>query len=144
MSTTRTTTRTLRAEDIDVCARLTGDLGAHHMGGHGDRRMAQGALTLSVVPLLAEPGVHMRDLSLTFLAPVYAGDTVTATVRTTEADAREVAAGAVELTADHALLTCEISVVNGAGTPVLTGTGLAELPRTMADGLANIPTHEVS
>lgn len=144
MSTTRTTTRTLRAEDIDVCARLTGDLGAHHMGGHGDRRMAQGALTLSVVPLLAEPGVHMRDLSLTFLAPVYAGDTVTATVRTTEADAQEVAAEAVELPADHALLTCEISVVNGAGTPVLTGTGIAELPRTMAGGLTNIPTHEVS
>ncbi|MEU8618506.1 hypothetical protein [Streptomyces sp. NPDC048623] len=149
-TTTRTTTRTLRAEDIDVCARLTGDLGAHHMGGHGDRRMAQGALTLSVVPLLAEPGVHMRDLSLTFLAPVYAGDTVTATVRATEAEAGaateagEVAAETAELPADHALLTCEITVVNGAGTPVLTGTGIAELPRTMADGLLDTPAQEGS
>ncbi|WP_225802041.1 hypothetical protein [Streptomyces sp. NK15101] len=144
MSTTRTNTRTLRAEDIDVCARLTGDLGAHHMGGHGDRRMAQGALTLSVVPLLAEPGVHMRDLSLTFLAPVYAGDTVTATVRATGTDAGEDSAEAVEPPADQALITCEISVVNGAGTPVLTGTGIAEMPRTMADGLLNAPADEGS
>ncbi|MFI8825149.1 hypothetical protein [Streptomyces sp. NPDC053431] len=144
MSTTRTNTRTLRAEDIDVSARLTGDLGAHHMGGHGDRRMAQGALTLSVVPLLAEPGVHVRALSLSFLAPVYAGDTVTATVRAAEADAEAASAVAPELPADHALLTCDISVENEAGTVVLVGTGIAELPRAMADGLANATAHEGS
>lgn len=137
VSTTRTNTRTLRTEDIDVCARLTGDLGAHHMGGHGDRRMAQGALTLSAVPLLADPGVHMRDLSFTFLAPVYEGDTVTATLRATEAGAGEAPAGTAQVPADRALITCEISVVNDAGTPVLTGTGIAELPRATADELLN-------
>ncbi|WP_309057340.1 hypothetical protein [Streptomyces sp.] len=140
MSTTRTNTRTLRTEDIDVCARLTGDLGAHHMGGHGDRRMAQGALTLSVVPLLADPGVHMRDLSFTFLAPVYEGDTVTATLRATGADAAEAPAGTGQVPADRALITCEISVVNDAGTPVLTGTGIAEVPRATAEDLLNDPT----
>jgi 3-hydroxybutyryl-CoA dehydratase len=140
VSTTRTNTRTLRTEDIDVCARLTGDLGAHHMGGHGDRRMAQGALTLSVVPLLADPGVHMRDLSFTFLAPVYEGDTVTATLRATGADAGQAPAGTGQVPDDRALITCEISVVNDAGTPVLTGTGIAEVPRATADDLLNDST----
>lgn len=143
-TTTRTATRTFSSEDIDVCARLTGDLGAHHMGGLGDRRMAQGALTLSVVPLLAEPGVHLRDLSFTFLAPVYEGDTVTATLRATEADSGEPRAGDAQLPADRALLACEVSVVNGDGTPVLTGAGLAELPRELADGLVDSPTSEES
>ncbi|WP_419996412.1 hypothetical protein [Streptomyces boninensis] len=124
MPITRTTTRTFSSEDIDVCARLTGDLGSHHMAGHGGRRMTQGALTLSAVPLLDEPGVHMRELSFAFLAPVYAGDTVTASVRATETG---------EPAADRALLACEISVTNGDGTPVLAGTGVADVPRTLAD-----------
>lgn len=126
MSITRTATRTFSSEDIDVCARLTGDVGSHHMVGLRDRRMAQGALTLSAVPLLAEPGVHMRELSFTFLAPVHAGDTVTATVRATEKG---------EPGADPVLLDCEVSVTGADGTPVLTGTGVAEAPRRLADDL---------
>lgn len=142
-TTTRTASRTFSSEDIDVCARLTGDLGAHHMGGLGDRRMAQGALTLSAVPLLAEPGVHMRDLSFAFLAPVYEGDTVTATLRATETAPGEPPAAdgglpaSPALPAERALLACEISVVNAGGTPVLSGTGLAEVPRALADTLAD-------
>ncbi|MFF4771335.1 hypothetical protein ACFY05_00595 [Microtetraspora fusca] len=127
MGITRTATRAFTSEDIDACARLTGDFGSHHMIGIGDRRMTQGVLTLSAVPLLAEPGVHMRELSFTFLAPVYAGDTVTATVRATESE---------ELGEGLVLVTCQVSVVKGDGTTVLTGTGIAELPRTLADDLA--------
>ncbi|WP_433424656.1 hypothetical protein ACQP1V_18520 [Microtetraspora malaysiensis] len=123
MSITRTATRVFTSEDIDTCARLTGDLGSHHMIGFGDRRMTQGVLTLSAVPLLADPGVHMREVSFAFLAPVYAGDTVTATVRLTESE-------------DPLLATCEVSVVKGDGTTVLTGTGIAELSRALAGELA--------
>jgi 3-hydroxybutyryl-CoA dehydratase len=133
MSITRTATHRFSPEEIDTCARLTGDLGSHHMVGFGDRRMAQGALTLSAIPLLAEPKVHMREFSLTFLAPVYAGDTVSATMRATEAE---------ELPAELVLLTCEVNVVNGEGTPVLTGTGIAELPRTLANHFATESTAE--
>ncbi|MGI5488186.1 hypothetical protein [Microtetraspora malaysiensis] len=127
MSITRTATRVFTPEDIDTCARLTGDLGSHHMIGFGDRRMAQGVLTLSAVPLLTDPGVHMRELSFTFLAPVYAGDTVTAAVRLTESE---------ELSDDLVLATCQVSVVKGDGTTALTGTGIAELSRALADELA--------
>lgn len=130
MSITRSNTRTVSPEDIDVCARVTGDLGEHHMGGLDGRRMAQGVLTLSAVPLLAEPGVHMRELSFTFLAPVYAGDTITATVQATRlADP--------DPSVDPLPFTCEVSVVNAAGDPVLAGTGLAELPRSLAAALSD-------
>ncbi|MBW1598027.1 hypothetical protein [Streptomyces sp. JJ38] len=124
MGITRTATHTFNSQEIDVCARLTGDLGAHHMGGLGDRRMAQGALTLSAVPLLADPGVHMRELSFTFLAPVFAGDTVTATVSATEGG---------EAPAGRVLLDCQVNVVNGEGAPVLAGKGVAEVPRELLD-----------
>ncbi|GAA4658177.1 hypothetical protein GCM10023347_06660 [Streptomyces chumphonensis] len=125
MGITRTATHTFSSEQIDVCARLTGDLGAHHMGGHGDRRMAQGALTLTAVPLLAEPGVHMRKLSFTFLAPVFAGDTVTATVSVQEAEQ------APDVPDGHVVLDCEVRVAGDDGAPVLAGTGVAELPREL-------------
>ncbi|MGK5638499.1 MaoC family dehydratase [Streptomyces sp. URMC 126] len=124
MSMTRTATAVFGPEDIDTCARLTGDRGAHHMAGLGDRRMTQGVLTLTAVPLLGDPGAHLREVSLTFLAPVRAGDTVTATVHATETE-RE----GVELPPDRALYRYELSVVGRDGEPVLTGTGLAELPR---------------
>ncbi|WP_340559299.1 MaoC family dehydratase [Streptomyces sp. GSL17-111] len=130
MGITRTATHTFHSEQIDVCARLTGDLGAHHMGGHGDRRMAQGALTLTAVPLLAEPGVHMRELSFTFLAPVFAGDTVSASVSVREAE------NAPDVPEGHLLLDCEVQVVGAEGAPVLAGTGVAELPRELFDELA--------
>ena len=126
MSITRTATRVFTPEDIDACARLTGDMGSHHMIGLGGRRVAQGVLTLSAVPLLTEPGVHMRELSFTFLAPVYAGDSVTATVRATESE---------ELPEGLVLADCQVSVVKSDGTTVLTGTGIAELPRTLGGEL---------
>lgn len=116
--------RSVGEADIDVCGRLTNDFGAHHMQGHGGRRMAQGALTLTVVPLFGVPGVHMREVSLMFLAPVYAGDTVTATVEVT---------GREELPDAQVELHCQVTVVNGEQKPVITGTGIARLSRPLAD-----------
>ncbi|MBZ4319837.1 hypothetical protein [Streptomyces huiliensis] len=118
---TRTATAVFTTEDIDTCARLTGDLGAHHMTG--DRRMTQGVLTLTAVPLLADPGAHVRELALAFLAPVHAGDAVTATVRLAEA-----AGAGAGLPAGRSAFGCGISVAGAGGGPVLTGTGVVELP----------------
>lgn len=117
-------TRSITDEDIDACGRLTSDFGAHHMEGLGGRRMAQGVLTLCAVPLFGAPGVHMREVSLTFLTPVYAGDMVTAKVDVTRSE--EPADGEVEL---H----CQVTVVNGSQTPVITGSGVARLSRTQAE-----------
>jgi 3-hydroxybutyryl-CoA dehydratase len=119
-----TATRSFTEADIDVCGRLTNDLGSHHMKGHDGRRMAQGALTLTAVPLFAVPGVHMREVSLTFLAPVYAGETVTASVEVT---------GREELDDGRVALACRVEVVNGEGKPVIAGGGVALLAASLAD-----------
>jgi acyl dehydratase len=123
MSSTLTATRAVTSEDIDVCTRITGDSGSHHVNGLRGRRMAPGILTLSAVPLLGSPGVHMRELSFRFLAPVYAGQTITATVDVTET---------AELPGDLVRLCCQVSVVNADGITVLTGSGVAELSREQA------------
>jgi acyl dehydratase len=124
MSVTLAATRAITSEDIDVCARLTGDSGSHHVNGLRGCRMAQGILTLSAVPLLGSPGVHMRELAFRFLAPVYAGQTIIATVDITQT---------AELPGDLVQLYCQVSVVNGDGTAVLTGSGVAELSREQAN-----------
>lgn len=119
-----TSTRSFSEADIDLCGRITNDLGSHHMKGRDGRRMAQGALTLTAVPLFAVPGVHMREVSLTFLAPVYAGETVTASVEVT---------GREELADAQVELACRVEVVNGDGKPVITGGGVARLPSSLAE-----------
>lgn len=124
MSVTLAATRAVTSEDIDVCARLTGDSGSHHVGGLRGRRMAQGILTLSAVPLISSPGVHMRELAFRFLAPVYAGQTIIATVAVTQT---------AELPGDLVQLYCQISVIDDDGTAVVTGSGVAELPREQAN-----------
>ena len=80
MGTTLSATRTITSEDIAACARLTGDIGSHHVSGLAGKQMSQGLLTLALAPLFMRDGVHMSELSIKFLAPVFAGDTVTATV----------------------------------------------------------------
>ncbi|MFF2651736.1 hypothetical protein [Streptomyces sp. NPDC058045] len=68
--------------DIDLCAMLTGDRGAHHAVGLEGRRMAQGLLTATTVPLIRGDGhFHCRSMSMVFLAPVFAGDTAASEVR---------------------------------------------------------------
>lgn len=123
MSATLAATRVITNEDIDNCARLTGDAGSHHIDGFRGRRMAQGILTLSAVPLLGSPGVHIQELSVTFLAPVYAAQAVTATMTVTGAD---------DLPGGLVRLRCQIDAVDSDGTTVMTGSGVAELSREQA------------
>lgn len=107
-----TATRTVTDADIDACAELTGDFGLHHVAGLAGRRIAQGLLVVAVAPLLrGEPAFALRGMSLTFRAPVHAGDTVTASIRLAAADT----AGEYGL---------ELSVRNQDDVEVVTGTGV--------------------
>lgn len=119
--------RTITADDIARCARLTGDYGSHHISGMAGRQMAQGLLTLAAAPLLGDPGVHIAEMSVRFLLPVFAGDTVTATVEIT--DRTELASGQVAC-------TCSVTVTNADSAQVMVGTAVAHVPAVVAGTLA--------
>lgn len=117
--------RTITESDIARCARLTGDYGAHHVSGLAGRPIAQGLLTAAVTPLLrGDAGFQLRTMSMKFLAPVFAGDTVTATLRIT--GTRPAEAGELEL-------GLELSIGNQDGVPVITGTGTGVVGDPKAD-----------
>lgn len=121
-----TAARTITESDIARCARLTGDFGAHHISGLAGRPIAQGLLTAAVAPLLrGDPGFQLRTMSMKFLAPVFAGDTVTATVRVTGVEAQ--AGGGLAL-------SLELSIGNQDGVPVLTATGTGLIVDPTATG----------
>jgi len=76
-----TSSRLITESDIQKCAELTGDRGAHHIAGLEGTPIAQGCSPPSTAPLIKnDHGFRFTSMSLTFLAPVYAGDTVTADV----------------------------------------------------------------
>jgi acyl dehydratase len=118
-------TRTISAGDIAACARLTGDFGSHHVSGMTGRQMAQGLLTLATAPLFDRDDVQVTEMSVRFHTPVFAGDTITAVVDIT--DRAENAGGQLRL-------TCSLSVTNGDGAQVMTGTGVAWLQAEPAGG----------
>jgi acyl dehydratase len=120
-------TRTISAEDIATCARLTGDFGSHHVSGITGRQMAQGLLTLATAPLFDRDGVHVAEMSVRFHTPVFAEDTITAVVGIT--DRAESSDGQVQL-------TCSLSVTNDDGIQVMTGTGVVRLQAELAGSLA--------
>ena len=67
--------------DIAACAELIGNLGAHHVSGLSGRQVAQG-LSVAMGPLFCgDHGLQLRTMRLTFVAPVFAGDTVTSTIQ---------------------------------------------------------------
>jgi acyl dehydratase len=113
-----TATRTITSEDIDTCGRLTGDFGSHHLNGMAGRQIAQGLLTMALAPLFLRDGVHMSELSIKFLAPVYADDTITATVEIV--DMADTPDGLVDL-------SCAVKVANSEGLAVLEGTACARV-----------------
>lgn len=119
MGTTFSATRAITSEDIATCARLTGDIGSHHVSGLAGKQMAQGVLTLALAPLFMRDGVHMSELSIKFLAPVFAGDTITATVEIVDM---------VDEPDGLASLSCTVQVANAEGAVVLDGTAHARVP----------------
>jgi acyl dehydratase len=67
--------------DIAACAELIGNLGAHHVSGLSGRQVAQG-FSVAMEPLFCvDHGLQLRTMRLTFVAPVFAGDTLTSTVQ---------------------------------------------------------------
>jgi acyl dehydratase len=105
-----TAERAITDQDIDRCAELTGDFGAHHIAGTGGRRIAQGLLTVAMAPLMRnDHDFRIRSMSLMFLAPVFAGDTVTARVRVDD----EV----------EGVRQVRLSIRNQDGVEVVTGEG---------------------
>lgn len=117
VGTVLTASRKIEDDDIDVCARLTGDFGAHHIAGLGGRKMAQGLLTLSAAPVLGADGVHVAALDLRFLAPVYAGEEVTATTEITSRD--DAPDGQVSLGVTVVITSAAGEVLRGTGTAVV-------------------------
>ena len=76
-----TSRRAVTAEGVAAVARITGDEGMHHVSGLAGRQVAQGLLTVAFAPLLrTEAGFRLESAQVTFLAPVFVGDTVACTV----------------------------------------------------------------
>ena len=117
---------TVRAEDIDAFAALTGDRFEIHMTQEAARRhgfsdrVAHGLLVLSLIDGLKNraPAQFAARASLgwdwRFAAPVLAGDRISVGIEVTAIDAarRE----------DQAVLTLEFDVVNQDGVEVQAGT----------------------
>jgi len=85
-----TRSKTISAEDVDAFARISGDMNPVHLDDQYaattrfGRRIAHGMLTASVISaLLADdlpgPGSVYLSQTLSFKAPVYLGETITAT-----------------------------------------------------------------
>jgi acyl dehydratase len=111
--------RTITASDIEVCARITGDYGAHHVAGLAGRQMAQGLLGAAATPVLGEPRLWLSQMSLQFMAPVFAGDTIRAGAEVTGVRPDDAGGVALEFS---------IQIDNTDGVTVMRGQGSGSLP----------------
>jgi acyl dehydratase len=118
---TRLTSRkTIRPDDVAAVARITGDLGTHHVSGLAGRQVAQGLLTVALAPLLGGTGgFRLVTAKMTFVAPVFVGDTVSCAVSVTTVDARPDGSRQVGLT---------LLITNQDGADVVVGAGDGYLP----------------
>ncbi len=110
--------RTITEEDVVTFAHLTGDVNPLHLdeayakGTRFGRRVAHGVFAAGLVSAvigtrLPGPGAIYLSQTLKFVAPVFIGDTVTATVTVTKAKGR--------------IYTLETVCTNGRGERVLEG-----------------------
>jgi 3-hydroxybutyryl-CoA dehydratase len=113
-------TKTIGDEDIQRYAEITGDTNPVHLDEtyarttRFGRRVVHGMLTAGFISTvlgtkLPGPGTIYLGQSLRFLAPVYPGDTITATVRIERYDEQ------------RGRMTLSTVCSNGAGEQVLTG-----------------------
>lgn len=116
-------TQPITEEDIALFARISGDTNPVHLdaryaaGTRFGRRIAHGMLTASRISAvlgtrLPGPGSIYLGQSLRFLAPVYVGDTITASVGLTTYDR------------ERGRMTLETRCTNQHGAVVLTGEAL--------------------
>lgn len=83
--------RTFTEEDIRLFAKLSGDEGVHHLvPDEQGRLMAHGLLTATLPTKVGgDLNLIAREMSFTFLRPVFAGDTITCEVKLIELEAGE-------------------------------------------------------
>lgn len=112
--------KTITDEDVRMFARATGDLNPLHLdeeyaaASRFGRRVAHGMLSAGMISAvlgteLPGPGTIYMGQSLKFLAPVYLGDTITATVKLTSYQQ------------DKGRMTFETVCTNQDGTEVVSG-----------------------
>ena len=112
--------RTVSAADVEAFARVTGDTNPVHLdeayaaSTRFHHRIAHGMLAASYISALLGtefpgPGTIYISQSLTFLRPVYLGDTL------------EVSAVVSKFRPDKMILTLETAVTNQHGEKVLSG-----------------------
>jgi 3-hydroxybutyryl-CoA dehydratase len=117
---TASLSRTVSAADVEAFAGITGDTNPVHLDEayaattRFHRRIAHGMLAASYISALLGtrfpgPGTIYVSQSLTFLRPVYLGDTL------------EASATVVKFRPDKSILTLETAVTNQHGDKVLTG-----------------------
>ncbi|MEW6350237.1 MAG: MaoC family dehydratase [Thermodesulfobacteriota bacterium] len=121
---TASTSRTITQEDIERFAELTGDHNPVHLDEEFakktrfGRRIAHGMWGASLISALLGtrlpgPGTVYLSQSIKFQAPVYAGDTITATVTVTK------------IREDKPILTLDTTCTNQDGKMILTGEAAA-------------------
>lgn len=127
LGATASRTRTLSDEDVRLFAQVSGDTNSVHLDEAYaattlfKRRIAHGMLTTSVISAILGndlPGLGTIYLSqnVSFKAPVYVGDTITATVELTKY--RE----------EKRIATFRTTVTNGDGVLVLEGEAVVIAP----------------
>lgn len=120
-------TKTITETDVYLFAGITGDLNPAHLdetyasGTRFQHRIAHGMLSAGLISAvlgtrLPGPGSIYMNQTLKFLAPVYLGDTLTATATVKELISEK----------NRAVLTTE--VVNQKSVVVTTGEALMLLP----------------
>lgn len=118
-------TKTISEEDVNTFAQVSGDFNPIHLNedfaakSMFKKRIAHGMLTSSLISSVLGtklPGANTLYLSqnLKFLAPVYIGDTITATATVTEK--RD----------DKKILTLETTITKSDGTKVVTGSAIVK------------------
>lgn len=124
---TASRTRLITADDIALFAQASGDFNPVHLDDEAaaqstfGRRVAHGMLTLSIISAilgndLPGPGSIYLGQEVKFKAPVYIGDTVTATVTLTA------------YRAERRIATFSTTATNQDGTLLLTGEAVVMAP----------------
>ena len=134
---TASLTRTVTAADVEAFARVTGDMNPVHLDEayaattRFGRRIAHGMLAVSYISAILGthfpgPGTIYLSQNVSFLAPVYLGDTITATVTVSKFRAEKGVLtlltecwnqdGVKVVDGQAVVLVSEVSIAAGAGT----------------------------
>ena len=122
-------TKTFNENDVFTFAKISGDQNPIHIdpkfaaASHFERQIVHGMLTAGLISAilgmqLPGPGCIYLKQELNFRAPVFFGDSITATVKVTK------------LREDKPIITLATSCTNQDGILVLDGEAILMLPKT--------------